>query len=287
MLGFLYLVVVIALCLLVAQLRRSVLGQQMLAVRANERAAAAAGINVARVKITAYAISSFIAGTAGWMYAYNFGSVSAARFGFLIALGFVAFAYIGGITMVSGAVIGGLVATEGLVPYFFQELLGISGNWTLLVGGLLLIVTLIQNPEGVAGTTYRKRQAAKRAKAAAASASSTPAEPTASDDDGQQVDDVAVERMTQRAVGPRHLGVVRRRARRRRRRPRRRAGPAGRPDRPERRRQDDLRRRHHRVRAASRHGRARRCRHHRAAARTPAPGAASPGRGRRSSCSTT
>jgi branched-chain amino acid transport system permease protein len=167
-LGFVYLVVVIALGLLVANLRRSVLGQQMLAVRANERAAAAAGINVARVKITAYAISSFIAGTAGWMYAYNFGSVSAARFGFLIALGFVAFAYIGGITMVSGAVIGGLVATEGLVPYFFEELLGISGNWTLLVGGLILIVTLIQNPEGIAGTTLRKRRAATRAKEVAA-----------------------------------------------------------------------------------------------------------------------
>jgi branched-chain amino acid transport system permease protein len=167
-LGFVFLACVIGLCLLVAQLRRSVLGQQMLAVRANERAAAAAGINVARVKITAYAISSFIAGTAGWMYAYNFGSVSAARFGFLIALAFVAFAYIGGITMVSGAVIGGLVATEGLVPHFFQSKLGISGNWTLLVGGLILIVTVIQNPEGVAGTTYRKRQASKRAKAAAA-----------------------------------------------------------------------------------------------------------------------
>ena len=193
-LGFLYLVVVIALCLLVAQIRRSVLGQQMLAVRANERAAAAAGINVARVKIIAYAISSFIAGTAGWMYAYNFGSVSAARFGFLIALGFVAFAYIGGITMVSGAVIGGLVATEGLVPYFFQELLHISGNWTLLVGGVLVIVTLIQNPEGVAGTTYRKRQAAKRAKAAARREQHAAA-PLASDDDGQQVMS-GVERMT-------------------------------------------------------------------------------------------
>ncbi len=166
-LGFVYLIAVIALCLLVANLRRAVIGQQMLAVRANERAAAAAGINVARVKITAYAISSFIAGTAGWMYAYNFGSVSAARFGILIALGFVAFAYIGGITMVSGAVIGGLVATEGLVPHFFQSILHISGNWTLLVGGLLLIFTLIQNPEGVAGTTHRKRQAAKRAAARA------------------------------------------------------------------------------------------------------------------------
>lgn len=157
-LGFLYLAVVVALCLLVAQLRRSVLGQQMLAVRANERAAAATGINVTRVKVVAYGFSSFIAGTAGWMYAYNFGSVSAARFGFLTALAFVAFAYIGGITMVSGAVIGGLVVTEGLVPHFFQDLLGISGNWTLLVGGLLLIVTVIQNPDGVAGSTYRKQQ---------------------------------------------------------------------------------------------------------------------------------
>lgn len=164
-LGFVFVIVVVALCLLVANLRRSTLGQQMLAVRANERAAAAAGVNVARVKITAYAISSFIAGTAGWMYAYNFGSVSAARFGILVALGFVAFAYIGGITMVAGAVIGGLVATEGLVPYTIEELLHIDGNWTLLVGGLILIVTLIQNPEGMAGTTYLKRQAKQAARA--------------------------------------------------------------------------------------------------------------------------
>ena len=161
-LGFVYLVAAVGLCLLVANVRRSTLGQQMLAVRSNERAAAAAGISVTRVKFTAYAISSFIAGTAGWMYAYNFGSVSAARFGFLIALGFVAFAYIGGITMVSGAIIGGLVATEGLVPYFFEEVFGISGNWSLLLGGLLLIVTLIQNPDGVAGTTYRKWKLKKK-----------------------------------------------------------------------------------------------------------------------------
>ncbi len=175
-LGFVFLAVVVTLCLLVASLRRSVLGQQMLSVRANERAAAAAGINVTYVKITAYAISSFIAGTAGWMYAYNFGSVSAARFGILIALGFVAFAYIGGITMVSGAVVGGLVATEGLIPYTIEEAFSISGNWTLLVGGVILIVTLIQNPEGIAGTTYRKRTAARRSKAAAVANARSPGE---------------------------------------------------------------------------------------------------------------
>lgn len=169
-LGFVYLGVVVLLCLLVANLRRSTLGQQMLAVRSNERSAAAAGVNVTRVKLAAYVISSFIAGTAGWMYAYNFGSVSAARFGILIALGFVAFSYIGGITMVSGAVIGGLFATEGLVPHFFQEELKISGNWTLLIGGLTLIFTLIMNPEGVAGTAWRKKHvkqlAARQANAA-------------------------------------------------------------------------------------------------------------------------
>jgi branched-chain amino acid transport system permease protein len=97
------------------------------------------------------------------MYAYNFGSVNAARFGILIALAFVAFAYIGGITMVSGAVIAGLVVTEGLFPHLFDDQLGISGTWTLLFGGVVLIVTLILNPEGVAGTTYRKRLEKRRA----------------------------------------------------------------------------------------------------------------------------
>ncbi len=162
-LGFVYVFVVVALCLFVANLRRSNLGQRMLAVRSNERAAAAAGISVRNVKFVAFALSSFIAGTAGWMYAYNFGSVNAARFGILIALAFVAFAYIGGITMVSGAVIGGLVVTEGLVPHLLDDKLGISGNWTLLFGGLVLIVTLILNPEGVAGSTYRKKQLKKKA----------------------------------------------------------------------------------------------------------------------------
>ena len=177
MLGFVFLVTVLVLCLLVANLRRSGLGQQMLAVRSNERAAAAAGISVTRVKFAAYGISSFIAGTAGWMYAYNFGSVSAARFGLIVALAFVAFAYIGGITMVAGAIVGGLIATQGLVPYTFEEVLGISGRWSLLVGGLLLIVTLIQNPDGVAGTTYRKRQLKKRAALAASAAGAAASEP--------------------------------------------------------------------------------------------------------------
>jgi branched-chain amino acid transport system permease protein len=162
-LGFVFVGVVVLLCLFVANLRRSQLGQRMLAVRSNERAAAAAGINVAYVKFGAFALSSFIAGTAGWMYAYNFGSVTAARFGVLIALSFVAFAYIGGITMVSGAVFGGLIATEGLFSHLIESVFGISGNWLLLFGGLVLIVNLIAFPEGATGSSYRKKQLRKKA----------------------------------------------------------------------------------------------------------------------------
>jgi len=157
-LGFVVLAVTVALCLLVANLRRSSLGLRMLAVRSNERAATAAGINVRNVKLTAFGFSSFIAGVAGALYAYNFGSVSAFRFGALTALGLIAFGYIGGITMVSGALFAGLIATEGLVPHALDEWFGISGNWTLLFGGLALIVTLIMNPEGVAGTSYAKKR---------------------------------------------------------------------------------------------------------------------------------
>ena len=70
----------------------------------------------------------------------------------------IAFAYVGGITTVAGAIFGGLISVEALFPYALEKWFGVEGNWALLVGGLALIVTLVQNPEGVAGATYRKRR---------------------------------------------------------------------------------------------------------------------------------
>jgi branched-chain amino acid transport system permease protein len=168
--------VIVALCLLIASVRRSSLGMQMLAVRSNERAAAAAGVNVTAVKLTAFGLSALIAGTAGVMYSYNFGGVNAARFGALAALGLLAFAYVGGITMISGAIFAGLISTSGLVPYALDKWLGISGNWALLFAGVALIVTLIMNPEGVAGANYKKahQRRARRARAATAVPETTP-----------------------------------------------------------------------------------------------------------------
>ena len=154
--GWLVLAVTVGLCLLVAAVRRGNLGQRMLAVRSNERAAAAAAVDVRRVKLIAFGISAFIAGVAGTLYAYNFGSVSASRFDALTALGLIAFAYAGGITLVSGAIFAGLISTEALMPHALDKWLGISGNWFLLFGGVLLIFTLIRHPEGVAGAFYKR-----------------------------------------------------------------------------------------------------------------------------------
>jgi branched-chain amino acid transport system permease protein len=165
--GFFVVALVLALGLFVANLRRSTLGQRMLAIRSNERAAAAAGINVRNVKLAAFGISSFIAGIAGALYGYNFSSVTVTRFSALTALSLIALAYVGGVTMVSGAIFAGLISVEALFPYAFEKWFGISGNWALLFAGVTLILTLVQNPDGVAGAIYRKRHQRKRRGAAA------------------------------------------------------------------------------------------------------------------------
>ncbi|HZE04714.1 MAG TPA: branched-chain amino acid ABC transporter permease/ATP-binding protein [Solirubrobacteraceae bacterium] len=154
--GWVVLAVTVALCLLVGYVRRGRLGQTMLAVRSNERGAAAVAINPRNVKLAAFAISALIAGVAGSLYAYNFGSVSADRFDAFTALSLIAFAYAGGITLISGAAFAGLISTQALLPYALDKWFGLSGNWFLLFGGVILIVTLIQNPDGVAGAFYRK-----------------------------------------------------------------------------------------------------------------------------------
>jgi branched-chain amino acid transport system permease protein len=160
--GFLVLVFAVALCLMVASIRRGTLGQRMLALRSNERAAAAAGINVRNVKLIAFGISALIAGVAGSLYAYNFGSISPDRFSTVTALSLIAFAYAGGITLVSGAMFAGLISTEALLPHMMDKWLGISGNWFLLFGGVILIVTLLRQPAGVAGDFFEKRLAKQK-----------------------------------------------------------------------------------------------------------------------------
>jgi branched-chain amino acid transport system permease protein len=154
--GWVALICCVLVCIAVGYIRRGKLGQRMLAVRSNERAAAASAINPRTVKLYAFGIAAFIAGVAGSLYAYNFGSVSADRFDAITALSLIAFAYAGGITLISGAVFAGLISAQALIPYALDKWFGLNGNWFLLFGGVILIFTLLQNPEGVAGDFYRR-----------------------------------------------------------------------------------------------------------------------------------
>lgn len=159
-----FLIVVLALLgLLVANIRRSGSGRVMLAVRGNERAAAAIGIDVTRVKMTMFAASSFIAGVGGTLIAYRFGSVSDLSYGVIASLTALSVAYLGGITSVSGAVTAGITAQAGIAFYGMSRLFDGMGSWEALIGGVLLIVTAILNPEGIAGG-IRLQVAAARAK---------------------------------------------------------------------------------------------------------------------------
>ncbi|MCH9838077.1 ABC transporter permease [bacterium] len=163
--GAVLVVVAVGVALAVANLRRSGSGRRMIATRSNERAAAALGISVFRTKIQVFAVSSFVAGLAGCMIAYRFGSVSDASFGTIASLTALAVAYLGGITCVSGAVTAGITATSGVAFYGISQATGSLGQWEALIGGVLLILTAILNPEGIAGGIRAKAAESRAVKA--------------------------------------------------------------------------------------------------------------------------
>ena len=101
--------------LLVANVRRSGIGRRFLAVRMNERAVAASGINVARQKILGAALASLVASLAGVMYAYKVIDLSRQGLAADQGLEYVALAFLGGIGSIPGALIGGLIAPSGLL----------------------------------------------------------------------------------------------------------------------------------------------------------------------------
>ncbi len=138
----------------VAWLRNSRLGAAMLAVRANEKSAAAAGISVVQVKIIAFAIGSFIAGLGGSMLAYKQSIVTFDTYSAIAGLGVLAVVYIGGITSIYGGITAGLLAQGGFLFTLIDKSFSIT-QWFGIISGLGLIFNVISNPEGVVAPTHR------------------------------------------------------------------------------------------------------------------------------------
>jgi len=144
------LVVLAGLCVIVANLRRGSSGRRFLAVRANERAAASAGINVSGTKFLAFGIASGLAGVAGVMMAFQTSATAATNWEYGIGLSALAFAYLGGITSINGAILGGMIAGGGLVAEFGAFHSPGLYSYTAILGGLGMILTAILHPAGQA-----------------------------------------------------------------------------------------------------------------------------------------
>ncbi|MFD7205488.1 ATP-binding cassette domain-containing protein [Streptomyces sp. NPDC059893] len=203
--GLLCLGVLLLVGLGVAWLRRSRLGAAMLAVRANERSAAAAGIDVARTKIAAFAIGAFLAGLGGALIGYQQTVADPEMFTAIGGLGLFATAYLAGITALSGGVVAGVLGAGGLVSVALDRALSM-GEWYGVVMGIGLVLTVIMNPEGLVGPAHelaaRWRRPASvddRVDSAADARTDPKAEPAPAP--GAVV-------LTARDIGVRHGGVV-------------------------------------------------------------------------------
>ena len=155
--GGMVLLVLVLVALGVSYLRTSRLGSEMLAVRANERSAAASGVSVVRVKVMAFAVGSFIAGLGGAMLGYRLGSVTFDSFTVLLGLSLLATAYIAGITSVTGGLLTGIGALGGLFPEVLDTLFGSAEYFGTILGAFLVVGT-IRYKEGFVGLVLEKRR---------------------------------------------------------------------------------------------------------------------------------
>ena len=142
-------VVALAVCALgVANLRRSPTGLRWLAVRSNERAAAASGVDVGATKLGAFAISSALAGVGGALLAYELPALSPQQFMVIGGLAVLALCYLGGVGTLSGALVAGLLASGGILTQL-QGATGSASATQFAVSGALLVVVVIFAPDGL------------------------------------------------------------------------------------------------------------------------------------------
>jgi ABC-type branched-subunit amino acid transport system permease subunit len=150
--GVFVLVVVCLVGLLVARLRNAPAGRMFIAVRSNERAASAVGINVARTKLLAFGLSAFIAGLGGCLFAYQQQTISPPSFAVFTSLGLLAVTYVAGVGRIAGAVVAGvMLSSTGLMVTALDKAFNI-GKYQLVVAGVLLTVTAIKQPDGIAAS---------------------------------------------------------------------------------------------------------------------------------------
>ncbi len=147
------LILVLVVC---ANLLRSPTGRAMVAVRDSEVSARSMGVNVARTRITAFAISTAITGLGGALFAHKLQYLAPDGFNLIISITFLLMIVVGGLGSLQGAVLGALVVT--LIPQaitvakdYLPDAIAHQPGLEPGIFGLILVVFILYEPLGIYG----------------------------------------------------------------------------------------------------------------------------------------
>lgn len=129
---------------------RSGFGRALQAIRTDQMAAAALGINVVRYKMAAFGICAALGSIAGSLYAFDFHFLAPEMVGTARSFEMIAMLIVGGEGTLVGGLIGALLIT--LLPTVFQPL----AAYKIMAEGLLLVLVFQFMPDGLLGTAMRQ-----------------------------------------------------------------------------------------------------------------------------------
>ena len=147
---FLLLVLIGFIILVFSRLNKSRIGRGWVAIREDEKAAEAMGVNVFGLKVLAFAVGAFLAGMAGTIKAHHDVSVTPDQYIFLESAFLLAAIVLGGMGTIAGVLIGAVILK--LLP----EKLRFFSDYRLLLFGLLLVLMMRFRPEGLVASKRRQ-----------------------------------------------------------------------------------------------------------------------------------
>ena len=138
-------IIVIVVIVLNTKLLYSRAGRSLYAIRENEIAAEACGVNTFYMKILAFTAGSFMGGLGGGLYAHYMYYINPQDFGFMKSIELLNMVVLGGMGSIPGTILGTVILT--LAP----EMLRIVAEYRLLFYGGLLVILMIFRPNGLLG----------------------------------------------------------------------------------------------------------------------------------------
>jgi sulfate-transporting ATPase len=149
--GLFVLALFVICVLIVSNIRRGRSGRRLIAVRTNERAAAALGISVPGAKLYAFGVSAGIAAVGGILFVFRLTSVDYKVFTNFTSITDVGLALLGGIGYLIGPVIGATLTGGGLNQQILTSIFSESvGKYIDLIGGVSILIIVLLNQNGIA-----------------------------------------------------------------------------------------------------------------------------------------